>query len=91
MDNFIPAHLSTKEAMYLTLKERGRMIDDLQNQILLLNKRLEYLESTFLPIPDKHDILYEKVYQVNPLYPPCQDKVTLDNASPASKTDGVIS
>ena len=86
MDNFIPAHLSTKEAMYLTLKERGRMIDDLQNQILLLNKRLEYLESTFLPIPDEHDILYEKVYQVNPLYPPSQDKVTLTPSSSEGKS-----
>jgi len=89
--DFIPFHASTKEAMYLSLIEKGKLIEDLQNQIHLLSKRLEYLENTFLPIPEEHEILYERVYQVNPLYPPCQDKVTLDNASPASSTDGVIS
>lgn len=82
MDNFIPYHASTNESLYKTLREKGKMIEDLQNQIDLLNKRLQYLESTFLPIPDEHDILYERVYQVNPLFPPGQDKVTL--ASPSS-------
>ena len=86
MDNFIPAHLSTKEAMYLNLREKAKIIEDLQNQIHLLNKRLQYLEETFLPIPDEHEILYEKVYQENPLYPPSQDKVTLTPSSSEGKS-----
>ena len=79
--DFIPFHASTKEAMYISLQDKSKMIEDLQNQINLLNKRLEYLESTFLPIPDEHEILYERVYQENPLYPPGQDKVTLDKVT----------
>jgi len=83
--DYIPYSKTTNESLYINLREKEKIIEDLQNQIHLLNKRLEYLENTFLPIPDEHEILYEKVYQVNPLYPP-HDKVTLSPSSSEGKS-----
>lgn len=90
MENFVPQHESTKEWLYLKLKKVSITVENMQNTIFLLNERLQYLESTFLPIPEEHEILYEKVYQVNPLYPPGQDRVTFDK-SPASNALGETS
>ena len=84
--DYIPYAQSTNESLYINLREKAKIIEDLQNQIHLLNKRLQYLEETFLPIPDEHEILYEKVYQENPLYPPSQDIVTLTPSSSEGKS-----
>jgi len=88
MDDFIPYHKSTNQALYITLNEQLKVIEDLKNQIYQLNSRLQYLENTFLPIPDEHEIMYEKVYHNNPLFPPNQDppKLTLVS-SPASNAE----
>ena len=85
---FIPYHKSTNQALYITLQEQIKVIEDLKLQINQLNNRLQYLENTFLPIPDEHEIMYEKVYHNNPLFPPNQDppKLTLAS-SPASNAE----
>ena len=88
--DFIPYHASTNESLYINLREKGKIIEDLQNQVQLLNKKVLYLEktlNTYFPVPEEHEILYEKVYKVNPLYD--QGNGTLDN--PSSKTDKEIS
>ena len=82
----------TNHSLYSNLKEQERIIKDLILQINLLKDRIIYLEELFLPIPENHEILYEKIYNPMKKYP--YDIDILESPSliiPSSKLDGETS
>ena len=82
----------TNHSLYSNLKEQERIIKDLILQINLLKDRIIYLEELFLPIPENHEIFYEKVYNPMKKYP--YDIDILESPSliiPFSKLDGETS
>lgn len=57
----------TNFQLFLSLMEQTEKTNALIAKVDSLMSRILYLENTFLPIPDEHEIFYEKVYQSNPL------------------------
>lgn len=73
------------KSLYITLKEQEKLINECILLLDALKKRVVYLEDhTFLPIPENHEIFYEKVYVKNPMrqFPYVVSEI-LDNTSPA--------
>jgi hypothetical protein len=72
------------KALHISLKEQEKIINELIIQLDALKKRVMYLEDTFLPIPENHEIFYEKVYVKNPMknFPYVESIGILDNISP---------
>jgi len=79
-------------SLYNSIKSLDEMIKDLILQINLLKDRIIYLEELFLPIPENHEIFYEKIYNPMKKYPYVID--ILESPSliiPSSKLDGETS
>ena len=78
------------QSLYNSIKSLDEMIKDLILQINLLRDRVIYLEELFLPIPENHEILYEKIYNPMKKYP--YNIGILESPSiPSSKLDGETS
>lgn len=73
------------KSLYSKLQEQEKLINELIIQLDILKRKVDFLEETFLPIPENHEIFYEKVYCKNPmkLFPYVVNG-TLDNVSAVS-------
>lgn len=78
--------------LYVSIKEHSDLIKELTTKLDGLKDRILYLENTFLPVPDEHEILYEKVYQSNPLlnHEPPNPTLTISPTAPDSKASNVF-
>ena len=74
-------------ALHTSIKKQDEIIKELISQINLLKDRVIYLEELILPIPENHEIFYEKIYNPMKKFPYVID--ILDN--PSSKIDGETS